>query len=87
MDNLMKLVTTALEWTYAQEESDVTAQTLEAASQLLMLQRDTIQVIDAPVRKESPTTPSEESSIKSSISHSQRRKHSQNSKSKIDSEF
>ncbi|MBX7222829.1 MAG: TniB family NTP-binding protein [Blastocatellia bacterium] len=48
MDNLVKLVTTALEWTYAQGEADVTAQTLEAASQLLLLQRESVQVIDAP---------------------------------------
>lgn len=52
MDSLMKLITTALEWTYAQGESDVTAQTLEAASQLLLLQRDSIQIIDTPVVKE-----------------------------------
>lgn len=52
MDNLMKLVTTALEWTYAAGETDVTAQTLEAAAELLTLRHDTIRVIDRDEAKE-----------------------------------
>jgi hypothetical protein len=55
MDNLMKLVTTALEWTYAAGETDVTAQTLEAAAELLTLGRDAIRVIDRDEAKEPPT--------------------------------
>ncbi len=48
----MRLVTTALEWTYAKGEMDVIAQTWDAAAELLTLHRDAIRVIDAPVQKE-----------------------------------
>ncbi len=47
MDPLMKLVTTALKWSYAQAEADVTSQYLKAAAELLTLRRDKIQIIDA----------------------------------------
>jgi hypothetical protein len=47
MDPLMKLVTTALKWSYAQAEADVTSQHLKAAAELLTLRRDKIQIIDA----------------------------------------
>src|SRR6266699_1210572 len=47
MDPLMKLVTTALKWSYAQAEADITSKHLEAAAELLTLRRDTIQIIDA----------------------------------------
>ena len=43
----MKLVTTALKWSYAQAEADVTSKHLEAAAELLTLRRDRIQIIDA----------------------------------------
>jgi hypothetical protein len=46
MDSLMKLVTTALEWTYEARETDVQARTIEKAAQLLVLRRDTLQIID-----------------------------------------
>ncbi len=46
MDYLMKLVTTALEWTAARGEADVSAQTLEAVAELLTLRRDAIRLID-----------------------------------------
>jgi hypothetical protein len=46
MDYLMKLVTTALEWTYQAGETDVRAETLEAAASLLVLRRDTLWLID-----------------------------------------
>src|SRR3989449_8240657 len=46
MDNLMKLVTTALEWSYLAGEMDVQTGTLEQAAQLLVLRRDTLQIID-----------------------------------------
>jgi hypothetical protein len=39
-------VTTALEWSYAAGETDVRAETLEKAAQLLVLRRDTLQIID-----------------------------------------
>ena len=60
MDLLMKLVTTALEWSYAEARTDVIAQTLEAAAQLLLLTRDNIPVIDAPASKQAQTTSKEE---------------------------
>ena len=47
MDPLMKLVTTALKWSYAQREADVTSKHLKAAAELLTLRRDNIQIIDA----------------------------------------
>ena len=46
MDYLMKLVTTALEWTYQAGETDVRAETLSAAASLLVLRRDTLWLID-----------------------------------------
>src|SRR2546421_1176272 len=47
MDHLMKLVTTALEWSYAQGEKGVNPKMLEAAAESLTLHRDVIRVIDA----------------------------------------
>ncbi len=46
MDYLMKLVTTALEWSYEASETDVRAETLEKAAELLILRRDTLRIID-----------------------------------------
>jgi len=46
MDYLMKLVTTALEWSHQAGEIDVRAETLQAAASLLMLRRDTLRIID-----------------------------------------
>src|SRR5882762_7086355 len=45
IDHLMNLVTTALQWSYAQAEVDVRPQHLEAAAEHLSVRRDTIQVI------------------------------------------
>jgi hypothetical protein len=47
MDPLMKLVTTALKWSYAERQADVASKYLKAAAELLTLRRDTIQIIDA----------------------------------------
>ena len=47
MDPFMKLVTTALKWSYAQAEADVNSKHLAAAAELLTLRRDSIQIIDA----------------------------------------
>ncbi len=47
MDHLMKLVTTALQWSYAQTEVDVSPKHLEAAAEQLTLRRDKIHVVDA----------------------------------------
>ncbi len=46
MDYLMKLVTTALEWSHAAGETDVRAETLQAEAELLTLRLDAIRVID-----------------------------------------
>ena len=46
MDNLMKLVTTALEWTYEASETDVRAERLKSAAELLVLRHDTLKIID-----------------------------------------
>ena len=47
MDHLVKLITTALEWSYAQAEIDVSPKHLEAAAEQLTLRRDKIHVVDA----------------------------------------
>ena len=52
MDHLMKLITTALEWSYAQGEKDVSPKHLEAAAEQLTLRRDVIYLIDAVERNE-----------------------------------
>ena len=52
MDHLMQLVTTALEWSYAEGEKDVSPKHLKAAAELLTLRRDAIRVIDAQGQKE-----------------------------------
>jgi hypothetical protein len=46
MDSLMKLVTTALEWAYADGDTEVRAEKLERAAELLMLRRNTLRIID-----------------------------------------
>lgn len=52
MDHLMKLITTALEWSYAQGENDVSSKHLEAAAEQLTLRRDVMYLIDAVARNE-----------------------------------
>lgn len=46
MDDFMKLITIALEWTAERGKTEVRAETLEAAAELLTLRRDAIRVID-----------------------------------------
>jgi hypothetical protein len=46
MDYLMKLVVTALEWSYEAKDVDVKAETLKHAAELLILRRDTLRLID-----------------------------------------
>src|SRR5947209_6302588 len=46
MDNLMKLVTTALEWSYLAGETEVRAERLKTAAELLVLRHDTLKLID-----------------------------------------
>ena len=46
MDNLMKLVIAALEWSYEAKATDVQAGWLEHAAELLVLRHDTLRIID-----------------------------------------
>jgi len=46
MDNLMKLVTTALEWSYLDGETDVVPSRLKSAAERLLLRHDTLKLID-----------------------------------------
>jgi hypothetical protein len=46
MDNLMKLVVAALEWSYEAKAPDVEATWLERAAELLVLRHDTLRIID-----------------------------------------
>jgi len=46
MDNLMKLVTTALEWSYLDGDTSVRAERLKSAAELLVLRHDTLKLID-----------------------------------------
>jgi hypothetical protein len=64
MDHLMKLITTALEWSYAEAQKDVNPKHLEAAAEHLTLRRDVMYLIDAVKsteeedRKEGPSSES-----------------------------
>jgi hypothetical protein len=46
MDNLMKLVVTALEWSYLDGKTDVAPKLLKSAAELLVLRHDTLKLID-----------------------------------------
>ena len=85
MDVLMKLVTTALEWSYAEARTDVTVTALEAAAQLLMLTRDNIPVIDAPAAKKSQTTSKEETPAETSVHRPTKRRRARASQSETSS--
>jgi len=52
MDHLMKLITTALEWSYAEAQKDVSPKHLEAAAEQLTLRRDVMYLVDAIERNE-----------------------------------
>ncbi len=62
MDHLMKLITTALEWSYAQGEKAVSPKHLEAAAEQLTLRRDVVYLIDAVQRNEEDKGRNEEPS-------------------------
>src|SRR6266567_2555879 len=46
MDNLMKLVVTALEWSYLDGKTDVAPSRLKSAAELLVLRHDTLKLSD-----------------------------------------
>ena len=62
MDHLVKLITTALEWSYAQGEKDVSPKHLEAAAEQLTLRRDVMYLIDSIERNEEDKGRNEEPS-------------------------
>ncbi len=62
MDHLTKLITTALEWSYAQGEKDVSPKHLEAAAEQLTLRRDVMYLIDSVGRNEENKGQNEEPS-------------------------
>jgi len=51
MDHLLKLITTALQWSYAQAHKDISPKHLEAAAEQLTLRRDVMYLVDAIERK------------------------------------
>lgn len=57
----MKLVTTALQWSYAQAENDVSSKHLETAAEQLTLRRDKIHVVDAQNPKKEDESEKQES--------------------------
>ncbi len=59
MDHLMKLVTTALQWSYADAQEDVSAKHLEAAAEQLTLRRDVIYIVDGTGQKKEEQVTSE----------------------------
>ncbi len=61
MDHVMKLVTTALQWSYAKAEDDVSPEHLEAAAEQLTLRRDKVHVIDAENAKKEDESEKQES--------------------------
>ncbi len=69
MDHLMQLVTTALEWSYAEGEKDVSPTHRKAAAELLTLRRDAIRVLDAPGQKEEEKDKKPESPEEPQVPH------------------
>ncbi len=61
MDHLMKQITTALQWSYAQAEVNVNPKHLEAAAEQLTLRRDRIHVVDAQNPKKEDVSEKQES--------------------------
>ncbi len=61
MDQLIKLVTTALQWSYAQAENDVSPKPLETAAEQLTFRRDKIHVVDAQNPKKEDESEKQES--------------------------
>ena len=83
MDHLMKLVTLALQQTYAAGKRDVTPRTLEVVAELLTLHRDTIRVLDAPEAKPSQPAPQEEPPERRSLPNPKKRRRAKPSEPKM----
>jgi len=64
MDHLMKLVSTALEWSYQAGQPDVSAEMLEKAAELLTLGRNIVRLIDGagPTVERPPSDTTEQES-------------------------
>jgi len=87
MDNLIKLVTTALQWSHAQAQTDITTAALEAAAQLLMHQHDRVYVIDAPDAKDAPTPSKEEAPTEPSAPRPKKRRRMRASQPEMSSDL
>src|SRR6266853_5044986 len=74
MDHVMKLVTTALQWSYAKAEDDVSSEHLEAAAEQLTIRRDKIHVVDAENAKKKDEEEKQESPQESKESTSEDKK-------------
>jgi hypothetical protein len=86
MDHLMKLVTTALQWSYAKAEEDVSPEHLEAAADQLTLRRDKIHVIDAEQVKKGDENEKQESPEEPGESKPKEKKEEKRGKQKRSSE-
>ena len=86
MDHLMKLVTTALQWSYAKAEKDVSPEHLEAAADQLTLRRDKIHVIDAEQVKKGDENEKQESPEEPGESKPKEKKEEKRGKKKRSSE-
>ena len=74
MDHVVKLVTTALQWSYAKAEEDVSSEHLEAAAEQLTIRRDKIHVVDAENAKKKDEEETQESPEESEESTSEGKK-------------
>src|SRR5258707_8807892 len=86
MDHVMKLVTTALQWSYAKAEEDVSPEHLEAAADQLTLRRDKIHVIDAEQVKKGDENEKQESPEEPGESKPKEKKEEKRGKKKRSSE-
>jgi hypothetical protein len=83
MDHVMKLVTAALQRTYAAGERNVSASTLEAVAELLTLHRDTIRVLDAPQAQDKQLALPEEPSEQHAAHHPKERRRARAGQSRL----
>ena len=74
MDHVVKLVTTAFQWSYAKAEEDVSSELLEAAAEQLTIRRDKIHVVDAENAKKKGESEKQESPEESEESKSEGKK-------------
>lgn len=86
MDHVVKLVTTALQWSYAKAEEDVSSEHLEAAAEQLTIRRDKIHVVDAENAKKKGEEEKQETPAESEESTSEGKKEGKRGRKKRPSE-